>query len=122
MLPELHSLDEPGNEVIPGLVLGTGAHQRSLVTRLALGLYSTLVLTRGGWERGKLRDCTLYWCSPGEPENEASHELALGTGAHEESLGTRLAMSLHFILVFIRGAREQGYSTLVLTRGAWERG
>ena len=31
-------------------------------------------------------------------------------------------MSLHSILVFIRGARKQGYSTLVLTRGAWERG
>ena len=101
-------MTEPGNDVIPGLVLRTGAHQRSLVTRLALGLYSTLVLTRGAWERGKPRDCTLYWCSPGEPGNEASHELALRTGAHQESFGTRLAMSLQSILVLIRGAREQG--------------
>ena len=112
--------------VIPGLVLHTGAHQRSLVTRLALRLYSTLVLTRGAWERGKPRDCTLYWCSPGEPGNEASHELALGTGANQKSFGTRLAKSLHSILVLIRGAREEAsqglYSVLVLTRGAWEQG
>ena len=50
--PELVSLNEPGNEVIPGLELPTGAHQRSLGTRLALGLYSTLVLTREARERG----------------------------------------------------------------------
>ena len=102
------SLNESGNKVRLGLVLRTGAHQGRLGTRLALGLYSTLVLIRRGWERGKPRDCTLYWCSPGETGNEASHELALGTGAHQESLGTRLAMSLHSILVFIRGATEQG--------------
>ena len=80
---------------------------------------------RGAWEQGKPRDCTPYWCSKGEPGNnaspgivpsalvltrgardEASLELALRTGAYLESLGTRLAMSLQ--------------SALVLNRGAWE--
>ena len=95
-------MNESGNKVRLGLVLRIGAHQGRLGTRLALGLYSTLVLTRGVWERGKPRDCTLYWCSPGERGNEASHELALGTGAHQDSLETRLAISSHSILVFIR--------------------
>ena len=52
----LHSIlaliDESGNKASPGLVLRTGAHQGSLGTRLTLGLYSVLVLTRGAWERG----------------------------------------------------------------------
>ena len=82
-----------GKEIRPGLVLCTGGHQGSLGTRLALGLYSTLVLTRGAWERGKPWACSLYWCSPGAPGKEASHELALLTGAHQESLATWLAMS-----------------------------
>ena len=63
----------------------------SIGTRLSLGLYSALVLTRGAWERGKPRDCTLYWCSPREPGNEASHELELHSDAHQGSPGTRLA-------------------------------
>ena len=65
---------------------------------VALGLYSALVLTRGPWERGKPWACTLYWCSPGEPGNVASLERALLTGAHHESLGTRLAMSPYWCL------------------------
>ena len=36
---------ETWNEASPGLILCTGAHQGSLGTRLALGLYSTLALT-----------------------------------------------------------------------------
>ena len=70
--------------------------------------------------------CTLYWCSPGEPGNEASNELALRTGTHQRSLGMKLAMGLNSVLVLTRGAGEQGYialglySTLVLTRGTWE--
>ena len=90
----------------------------SLGTRLSLGLYSTLVLTRGAWERGKPRDCTLHWCSPGEPGNkaspgiaysalvlsrgtwnEASPGLILCSGAHQGSLGTRIALGLYSILV-----------------------
>ena len=125
--PELVSLNEPGNEVIPGIVLRTGAHQRSLVTRLALDLYSTLVLTRGAWERRKPRDCTLYWCSQGEPGNEASPGIVLCIGAHQGSLGTRLAQGLHTPHWFSPGEPgmrlAQGlYSVLVLTRAAWERG
>ena len=45
-----------------------------------------------------------YWCSAGKPGNEASPELELCTSAHQESLVTRLAMSLHSVLVLIRGA------------------
>ena len=102
-------------------VLTRGAGERGYI---ALGLYSALVLTRGAWERGKPWACTLYWCSPGEPGNEASHELALLTGAHQESLGTRqakspywcssgslgtnLAKGLYSILVFTSGDCEQG--------------
>ena len=96
------SLIEPGNKVRPGLVLRTGAHQGSLGTRLALGLYSTLVLNKGAWVRGKPWAGTLYWCSPGEPGNEASREHAHLTGAHQESLGTRLAQGLYSVLVFNR--------------------
>ena len=66
------------------LVLIRGAAERGYI---ALGLYSALVLTRGAWERGKPWACTLYWCSPREPGNKASHES---------------------ILVLIRGAWEQG--------------
>ena len=40
--------------------------------------------------------------------NEVSNELAFYPGAHQERLGTRLAMSLHSVLVLIRGAWEQG--------------
>ena len=127
---------ELGNEVSLGIVLRTGAHQRSLGMRLALGLYSVqvltreagergyialglysaLVLTRGAWERGKPWACTLYWCSPGEPGNEASHELALLTGAHQESLGTRLAKSPYWC-----SSREPGNKSsqgIVLHTGA----
>ena len=42
----------------------------------------------------------------GEPGNKASQGIVLCIGAHQGSLGTRLAMSLH--------------SVLVLTSGAWE--
>ena len=56
--------------------------------------------------------------TPAEPGNEASRELALGTGAQQESLGTRLAMSLHSILVFISEAQEQGWPGIVLRTGA----
>ena len=100
----------------------------SLGTRLSLGLYSALVLTRRAWERGKLRDCTLYWCSPGELGNEVSLGIVLRTGAHQRSLGMRLALGLYSVHVLTRGAGERGYialglySALVLTRGAWERG
>ena len=60
---------EPGNKASQGIVLRTGAHKRSLGKRLALGLYtphwcspaepgmrlaqglhSVLVLTKGAWE------------------------------------------------------------------------
>ena len=51
-------------------------------------MYSVLVLTRGA-------------------RDEASHELAIRTGAYQESLGTRLAMSLQSILGLNRGAWEQ---------------
>ena len=57
--------------------------------RLAQELYSVLVLTKG-------------------PGNEASPGCELCTSAHQESRGTRLAMSLHSVLVLIRGAWEQG--------------
>ena len=123
------------NEDSHELTLLTGAHQVSLGTRLAMSLQSVLVKTgfavRTGengvaWEQGKPRDCTPYWCSHGEPRNnaspgivfsalvltrgardEASLELALRTGAYQESLGTRLAMSLQSVLVLNRGAWEQ---------------
>ena len=82
----------------------------------------------------------MYWCSPGEPENEASHELALHTGAHQGSMGTRLARdctsywcsseelgnkaTLYKCSQGEVGMRlAQGlYSILLLTRGTWERG
>ena len=57
--------------------------------RLAQGLYSVLVLTRG-------------------LGNEASHGCELCTSAHQESLGTRLAMGLQSVVVLIKGAWEQG--------------
>ena len=90
----LHSvlvlIREPGNKASPGIVVCTGAHQGSLGTRLALGLY------------------TAHWCSPREP-------------------GMRLAQGLYSVMLLTRGAGEPGYITLglysavVLTRGAWER-
>ena len=55
--------------------------------------------------------CTPYWRSPfsfGEPGNEASPGRELCTSAPQESLGTKLAMSLHSVLVLIKGAMEQG--------------
>ena len=70
---------------------------------------------------------TPYWCSPREPGNEASLEIAFCTGANQGSLGIRLALGLYSVLVLARGAWERGYialglySALVLTRGAWER-
>ena len=100
----------------------------SLGTRLSLGLYSALVLTRRAWERGKPRDCTLYWCSPGELGNKVSLGIVLRTGAHQRSLGMRLALELYSVQVLTRGAGERGYisldlySALVLTRGALDRG
>ena len=87
--PELDSQNESGNKVRPGLVLRTGAHQGSLGTRLALGLYSTL---------GSL----------GEPGNEASPGRVLCTGAHQGSQEMRLTMSMHSLLVLTRRVWEQG--------------
>ena len=70
----------------------------SLGTRLSLGLYSALVLTRGAWERGKPRDCTLYCYSPGELGNQANLGIVLRTGAHQGSLGMSLALGLYSVL------------------------
>ena len=131
------------NEASPRIVLRTGAHQGSLGTRRAQGLY------------------TLHWCSPGEQGNkaypgivycvlvltrgawnEASPGLVLCSGAYQGSLGTRLAQGLYSALVLTRGAWNEAsprivlcsgayqgslgtrlaqglYSALVLTRGAW---
>ena len=68
------------------LVLTRGAAERRYI---ALCIYSALVLTRGAWEQGKPR-------------------FALRNSAHKGSLGTRLAQGL--------------YSVLVINRGTWERG
>ena len=76
--------------------------------RLALGLYSALVLTRGAWKRGSPCYCTPHLCSLGEPGNEANLGIVLCTGANQGSLGTRLAMSLHSVLVLTKRALEQG--------------
>ena len=88
-------------------VLTRGAGERGYI---ALGMDSALVLTRGAWERGKPWACTLYWCSPGEPGNEASHELSLLTGAHQESLETRLAKSPYWC-----SSREPGNKASLYT-------
>ena len=56
--PQWCSLGEPGNEASHGIV------------------YSAMVLTRGAW-------------------NEASPRIVLRTGAHQGSLGTRLAQGLY---------------------------
>ena len=84
----LHSVlvltKELWNKASNELALHTGAHQGFMATRLA-------------------RDCTLYWCSSGEPGNKDS----LLTCSPREP-GMRLAQGL--------------YSVLVLTRGAWEQG
>ena len=54
-----------------------------------------------------VQGCTPYWCSQGEPGNEASPGCELCTSAHKKSLGTRVALSLHSVLVLIKGAWEQ---------------
>ena len=82
----------------------------------SLDLYSALVLTRGAWERGKPCACTLYWCSPGEPGNEAIHELALLTGDHQESLGTRIAMTPYWCST--REPENKASPGIVLCTGA----
>ena len=43
-----------------------------------------------------------------EPGNEVRPGRELCTSAHQESLETRLAMSLHSVLVLIREVFEQG--------------
>ena len=48
--PHWCSLGETGNEANPGIVLRTGAQQGNLGTRLALGMYPVLMLTRGARE------------------------------------------------------------------------
>ena len=69
-----------------------------------------------------------HWCSLGEPGNKASLGIVLRTGAHQGSLGMRLALGLDLVIVLTRGAGNRGYitvglySVLVLTKGAWERG
>ena len=83
-----------------------------------MSFHSVLVLTRGTWERHKPWACTLYWCSPGEPGNEDSHELTLLTGAHQESLGTKLAMSLQSVLVQTREPGNKASPGIVLRTGA----
>ena len=74
--------------------------------RLALGLYSALVLTRGALEKGYPRVCTTQRCSLGEPGNDARLGIVLRTGAHHGSLGMRLALGLYSVLVLTRGAGE----------------
>ena len=97
---------EPWNKASHDLA---GARQGSMGTRLA-------------------RECTPHWCSLGEPGNEASLGIVLRTGAHQGSLGMRLALRLYLVLVLTKGAGDRGYialglySALVLTKGAWERG
>ena len=80
-------------------------------------LHSVLVLISGAWEQAYPRDCTLHWCSPREPGNKASPGIAystlvlsrgtwneacpgliLCTGAHQGSLGMRLALDLYSIM------------------------
>ena len=96
---------EPWNKASHELA---GARQGSMGTRLA-------------------RDYTPHWCSLGEPGNKASLGIVLRTGAHQGSLGMRLALRLYLALVLTKGAGDRGYialglySALVLTKGAWER-
>ena len=86
-----------------------------------MSLHSVLVLTKELW-------------------NKASHQLALHTGAHQGSMGTRLARDCtpYWCSSGEPGNKDnlltcspgepgmllaQGlYSVLVLTRGAWEQG
>ena len=78
--PQWCSLGEPGNEASPGIVLRTGDQQGNLGTRLAMGVYYVLVLTRGAMEPWS---CTPFWCSSGEPGNKARPGILLRTGANQ---------------------------------------
>ena len=113
---------EAWNEASPRIVLRTGAHQGSLGTRRAQGLY------------------TAHWCSPGEPENkdcpgivysalvlskrawnEGSLGLVLHTGAHRSHLANLellLSSLLEHLLVLSRGPWNEGSLGLVLLTGA----
>ena len=85
------------------LLLTKGAGEPGYIT---LGLYSAVVLTRGDWEQAALT-CTPHRCSLGEPGNEASPGIVLRTGAHQENLGKRLPLGVYSVLVLTRRARER---------------
>ena len=82
------------------LVHTRGAGERGYI---AVGLYSALVLTRAAWEQGK----PVYMLTRGAL-NATSPGIVLCTGAHQGNLETRLAMGVNSVLVLTRRTWEQG--------------
>ena len=64
-----------------------------------------------------MNKASLYTCSPGEPGNEASSGRELCSSAHQESLGTRLSMGLHSVVVLIREPGNKASQGIVLCIG-----
>ena len=84
------------------LVLTRGAGERGYI---AVGLYSALALTRAAWEQGK--PLYMYVLTRGAL-NATSPGIVLCTGAYEGNLETRLAMGVNSVLVLTRRTWEQG--------------